>query len=202
MKSHCMEDVKENSRKGKECGMEATHFARIPGLGSGTPVCSEHVKAYSSDVVTPMTPELDARVAELQTPEGAARADAEVRSRSLVARAKLLTPDAEIRAMRLIQEKRCAFCEATVSDEDFLEMASFRDDQLSYPRNDIEGWRPIVYLTHVNCSPINGYWLALERITKDGVEGEFGVRAHVSRKTWASRVYDQAFDAVLAWQEA
>ena len=69
----------------------------------------------------------------------------------------------------------CSFCDKPVSLEDgCLELATLRDGSLFYPRHDIDGGEPVAYLTHCECSPINGYWLALERLSAAGIRRKYG----------------------------
>lgn len=85
----------------------------------------------------------------------------------------------------------CSFCQRPVTIDDFLELASIYRGRLYYPRcRDDDGGRgePIAYLTHKDCSPINGYWLCLNRLSEECLE-EHGLLDHIESKIWASWEY-------------
>ena len=186
-KSRCMEYRYRHSDE--PCDLPASFLGRTP-VGN-TPVCDAHAKRYARK--DKITPEMDARIADLQTPEGAARANAERQRFYSDACAKLLAQhEPHVRAMRLLRERRCAFCEKKVHLNDVLEFASYLDSRLEYPTND-PAWKPIAYLAHGECSPIDGYWFCLENLTRRSVTAEW--RDHLSEKTWNSPLYTEAMDS-------
>jgi hypothetical protein len=180
------------------CGQAATHVVNSPfGLAI---CCEEHASEWNPEVVqvTPLTPEMDAIIAERQTPEGDKRWRTERENFTKKATAKLLTDDAVSRALKLMEERRCGFCESIVATEDgFLEIAAFDDGRLSRPN--YRDKRFVAYLTHVGCSPIEGYYLPLSGITREGVESDHGTRRHLRAKNWGDgEVFDRALDILLA----
>ena len=180
------------------CGQAATHVVSTP-FGPAI-CCDDCTSEWNPEVVqvTPLTPEMDAIIADRQTPEGDKRWRAEREDTTKKATAKLLTEDAVSRALKLMEERRCGFCESLVAIEDgFLEIAAFDDGRLSRPNYRDKQF--IAYLTHVGCSPVDGYYLALSGITRESVESDHGTRHHLREKGWGDgEVSDRALDILLA----
>lgn len=90
----------------------------------------------------------------------------------------------------------CSFCQRPVAITDFLELASIVNGRLRHPDGRHErggqGRTPVAYLTHQGCSPINGYWLSLDRLTDDELETEYGLLDHIEAKPWGCGVYFHA----------
>ena len=100
----------------------------------------------------------------------------------------------------------CAFCQRPVSLRDgAIELALMVDGKLHHPSRWVHEpvGEPLAYLTHFGseCSPVDGYWLALDRLSVEEVEKRHGFIDHISRKRWGDHwqyAYGLRIAAVVA----